>query len=127
MKMMLSLAVAVILTGCGGNSPTYAADATGACLTANGASVDPDPSNVDYIAAAAAEGSLRATLGENEAIVSFERNAGDATDTKVAYAAFSEAFGGSSDGKLSQKGNAVISWSKSPTGEERATVEDCLG
>jgi hypothetical protein len=49
-------------------------------------------------------------------------NRGDAHDTLTGY----EAFGGSEGPKLYVKGNAVLAWDDTPTGDEKATVDGCL-
>lgn len=109
--------------GCGGSEATYTADSAAACLSSNGADVDPDRENVDYIALDAARGALRAEFDSHEVIVSFHRNASDARDAEEVY----EAFDSDSDDRIDQSGNAVMAWSNAPTDEERKTMEGCLG
>lgn len=97
-------------------------DATRACLEGTSADVDPDPENVDYIALGAGRGAIRAEFDSHEVILSFSRNVSDAKDVKAAY----DALPGSDEGRIDQKGNAVMAWSNAPTDEELKTVKDCL-
>jgi hypothetical protein len=111
-------------------------DATRACLEGTSADVDPDPKNVDYVALSAGRGAIHAEFDKrglckpracHEVILSFSRNASYAKDVKAAYESGGvRVYPGSLDGRIDQKGNAVMAWSNAPTDEERKTVEDCL-
>ena len=118
---LTALASATFLAGCGGGSETYSLEPTVSCLRDAGADVRTGDEAVDYIAQFAANGALIARVGETEAIVSFGRTSRDAGDTAAEYEAFNV-----SDEELTQKGNAVVAWTKTPTDRERETVEGCL-
>ncbi len=117
--------LSLVAAGCGssGGGSSYDADAVANCLDGRGlADVDPDRSNVDFIAGAASGGALRAEFGGREVIVSFYRDSSDAKDAEDAY----EQVPGEADGNLMRKGNAVIAWTDTPTDEERDAMDQCF-
>lgn len=122
---VLTVALLVGATACGGGDENYSAEATGDCL-AEDVVVKTSEEELDYVAAEAGEGALEAELDENTVTIAFERTSSDAEDTEASYRVFIDAFGGSSDGKLERKGNAVLLWEKTPTDAERKFVDDCL-
>ena len=109
-------------SACGGSEAHYTRSATVACLDRQfvvpkllgGSSRD-------------REGAINATVDESRVIVNFDRTAGDAKRTMLAFEAQAEAAGEpTTDEVLERRANAVILWDQVPTDEERELVEDCL-
>jgi hypothetical protein len=128
MRAVVGLATVALLAACGGDGETYSVEATSACLQEELGSdrVSTNPDDLDFVAADAPGGGIRAEVGESEieAMLAFGRTEGDAATLEGQYEVFAEAFDGESS--LSRHGNVVIAWSFDPTDEERALVEDCL-
>lgn len=124
---LLVVAVAYTRSSDTGTARYYSSDATSACLSGKGMKVDADRGNVDMIAQGAAEGAYRATVGENEVVVSFHRNADDAQDSEAAYKMFNQSFGGSEGSeKTGRRANVVFSWSYTPNDDEQSLADACF-
>jgi hypothetical protein len=92
----------------------------------DGAQVNSNKADLDYVAEDSGEGAFEADLGRNSVTVVFERTAGDADRTMSAYELFGEAFDASTEDILFQKNNVVIAWNKTPTDDEKSKIEGCL-
>ena len=117
---MISIAVSVA-AGCGGGDTTsYAIDPTAECLASlPDVELDPDRSNVDYIAADADGGALRLQASGVEAILSFARDTKQAEGINESYSEFPGVL-------LVLKGNVVIAWTDEPSDDNADAVAGCL-
>jgi hypothetical protein len=122
--LALGLALAACGGGGGGGSAHYAVDPTANCLASlSGVQVDPDRTNVDYIAQEATGGAVRITASGAEAILSFASDTKQANGIEKQYAGIQEGLGGA---KLERKGNVVIAWTDQPSADDDHAVTNCL-
>jgi hypothetical protein len=121
----LGLVVVLVLAACGGGG-SFQRDATADCLRDAGADVSTTKDDLDYVAQAASGGGIYAKVDGTAVTVSFDRTEQDAERTEAAYKVFADAFDSPVDDILKRKGNAVLMWDATPTGEQSSTVEDCL-
>lgn len=125
-RLLLLLAVAVWLTGCGSSEPqAYTKVASAKCLIGRGVRTKPVPQSVDFVAWSAEGGSFRATLGDNFVTVSFGPTAEKANGIADAYRRFAATNVGVSD-VLRQEGNAVMLWHLHPSDGDISLVTGCL-
>jgi hypothetical protein len=120
----LVLLVGLIIAGCGGESKTYSAAKTRACLVQHGRVVRDVPAS-DLVASAAEGGSFAVPFGTNVAIVSFGNDRDGAERVVRAY----QRFRGKNIGLLDvlhAERNAVILWAIHPLDEHVRAIEDCL-
>jgi hypothetical protein len=119
-RILVLTIAALALVGCGGDSGSAASpDSVADCLENDGASVERNISDLDYIAQDAGVGALGAEVGGNTATLVFERSDSDASATAQAY----EMFGAS---ELDQRGSLLVVWDKTPTDAEKETLGACL-
>jgi hypothetical protein len=125
-RLLLLLAVAVWLSGCGSSEPqAYTKVATAKCLTTQGVRTKPVPQSVDFVAWSAEGGSFRATLTDNFVTVSFGPTVAKANGIADAYRRFAASNVGVSD-VLRQQGNAVMLWHVHPSDTDISVVTGCL-
>jgi hypothetical protein len=120
----LVLIVGLAVAGCGGETKTYSAAKTRACLVENGRVVTSPPAS-DLVASAAEGGSFAVHFGTNTAIVSFGTDRDGAERIVRAY----QRFRGKNIGLLDvlhAEGNAVILWAIHPLDDHVKAIEDCL-
>jgi len=115
------VALAALPAGCGGGAGLYDARATQKCLGARGLATS--HADADFIARTAPNGSYLVTVSPTRVNVSFWQSHDDAEHELDAYGA----FGAGDDALMYVKGNAVLAWEDTPTGEERSRVDGCLG
>jgi hypothetical protein len=64
--------------------------------------------------------------GTNRAVIAFERSNGAAGETEKRYRSVYEALGGSPEGRLVRKDNAVVAYGSRPSVSEREAIERCV-
>lgn len=122
--LIVGVTSAAVFVGCGGTSTSnHDFAAVSSCVTdgAAAAGLENAPDGLDLIAEKAGEGAVALKGDAQEVQVVVERSSGDADKTADGYRAF-----GANDDNLIVNGNVVVAFTKTPTDEERALVEDCL-
>ena len=128
MRWALLAVLAIALTGCGSKSSeaNYTRDATAECLSA-GYEVHVDHAHTDTIASAASGGALEIDLRDDlRLIIAFGLTVDNAKSTEAAYRTFAKVIGAPADKVLDRRGNAVLWWSDTPTGDETEIALNCL-
>lgn len=131
----LFLTLTGVASGCGGgDGKTVTAADLERCLKDDDVLATLGSEELDYVAEAAGDGGIYVNYGDpipdapngNRANVAVERSGSDAKRTEAAYKVFAKAFSSSTEDVLMRKGNVVVLWDKTPTDDERSTIEDCL-
>jgi len=120
----LALVLGLAAAGCGGETKTYSAAKTRACLVENGRVVTGVPAS-NLVASAAEGGSFSVRFGSNVAVVSFGNDRDGAERIVRAY----QRFRGKNIGLLDvlhAEHNAVILWAIHPLDDHVRAIEDCL-
>jgi hypothetical protein len=131
-RLVLLLAVAAIVAGCGvRNSTPFSPKASAACLRSHGfTSVTTDPTQVGFIAAFADDGGLRATSPEHNILtVAFAADAQSSSTSSL-----EDAFRSHAPKSLRPhmgdimfvNRNAVLVWTTGPSSADSDTVNRCL-
>ena len=119
---ILAVAAALLLAGCGKNTPTYSLGKTSDCLTGKGVRLG---GQLDFVATTATGGAVRARLPHNALTLVFGLTPGDADNIDAAYRRFHASNVGIDD-VLRQQNNAVMLWQAHPVDEDLALVTGCL-
>jgi len=115
-------AVALVLAGCGKDTPIYSLTKTETCLRSKGVVLG---GRLDFVATTATGGAVRAQLRDNQLTLVFGRTKDDADGIDAAYRRFHSANVGIDD-VLRQQGNAVMLWHEHPSDPDLAFVTGCL-
>jgi hypothetical protein len=129
-RLLLLAPLALLLTACGQSTvKPFLPGATATCLRGQGFQVSTTDADVPLVAAAAANGGLRATPkdGGNTLIMAFAENGKDAVEVErrirhVAPPALRPHLGD----VMTAKRNAVLLWTVSPTAAQQQAALDCL-
>jgi hypothetical protein len=126
----LLLVLAVVLAGCGGSSTApFTAGPTAKCLKTKGFRVTTDESQIGFVAAAAANGGLRAVpAGGNALTIAFGSDGKNASESLVpAFKRFASPHYRKHFADIfEQKRNAVLIWTVAPTPALLQTALGCL-
>jgi len=119
---ILAVAAAVLLAGCGKNTPSYSLGKTSDCLTGKGVRLG---GPLDFVATTATGGAVRAHLPHNALTLVFGLTPSDADNIDAAYRRFHASNVGIDD-VLRQQNNAVMLWQAHPADDDLALVTGCL-
>jgi hypothetical protein len=119
---ILAVAAALLLAGCGKNTPTYSLEKTSDCLTGKGVRLG---GPLDFVATTATGGAVRAHLPNNALTLVFGLTPDDADNIDAAYRRFHASNVGIDD-VLRQQNNAVMLWQAHPADADLALVTGCL-
>jgi len=129
-RVPLLLAVAFALAACGGNSTApFQAGPTAKCLRAKGFRVTTAEAKIGFVAAAAANGGLRAVPPDGNALtIAFGSDGKDAVQHLIpAFRRFaSPHYRKRFSDIFERKRNAVLIWTIAPTVEDLQTATGCL-
>lgn len=120
--LLLVVACALFLAGCGKNTPTYSLSKTSKCLTGKGVRLG---GPLDFVATTATGGAVRAHLPKNAVTLVFGHTSSDADNIDAAYRRFHSSNVGIDD-VLRQQNNAVMLWQAHPADSDLALVTGCL-
>jgi hypothetical protein len=121
LKVMLILAAAALLAGCGGDDEKRV-DKVASCLKKDyGDFVSTDKPDLDLIAGAAKEGGISIETEKNEVNISFH---GTETVAKKAVTVYQAAR--AAPKKVERHGTAVVAYTAKPTAQQERTIETCL-
>jgi hypothetical protein len=123
--LLLGLAAALLLAGCGAGEPeAYALEPTRGCLEDAGHDVTTE--DVDFVASTATAGALRADLAPDQHVtISFGETDNEAERTAQAYRNFASPDI-QIDQVLERHRNAVLLWGAPPSEDERGPIVGCL-
>ncbi len=119
---LLAVVAAILLAGCGKNTPTYSLEKTSDCLTKKGVRLG---GPLDFVATTATGGAVRAHLPDNALTLVFGSTPGDADNIDAAYRRFHASNVGIDD-VLRQQNNAVMLWQAHPADADIVLVTGCL-
>jgi hypothetical protein len=133
-RLVLLLAVAVLVAGCGvRNSTPFSAKASAACLRSHGftsVTTDPNPGKIGFVAAFADDGGLRATSPDHNVLtVAFAADAQSSSTSSLEDSFRSHApksLRPHMGDIMSVNRNAVLIWTISPSSNDSDTVNRCL-
>ena len=118
----LAVVAAILLAGCGKNTPSYTLGKTSDCLTKKGVRLG---GTLDFVATTATGGAVRARLPHNALTLVFGSTPNDANNINAAYHRFHASNVGIDD-VLRQQNNAVMLWQAHPADTDLALVTGCL-
>lgn len=118
----LVVVAAILLAGCGKNTPSYSLEKTSSCLTDKGVRLG---GPLDFVATTATGGAVRARLKTNALTLVFGLTPDDADNIDAAYRRFHASNVGIDD-VLRQQNNAVMLWQAHPADADLALVTGCL-
>ena len=127
-RVLLLVALALLLAGCGDTEPSvYKAEPTAKCLRKEGYRVTTDPEKLGIVEANTANGGLLASKPGNALRIAFGANSDDALGIQRAFRRFAPKSlrPNISDVMRAQK-NAVLLWTVTPPLEEMNGVFACL-
>jgi len=129
--ILLGLAAALVLAGCGGgSSKPYTAAATAPCMRTKGfTKVTTDPLKVGFVAGFAQNGGLRATAkgGRNVVTIAFAADASGVPGTEEAFKKHASGiYKRHIADVMRSHGNAVLVWTVTPTETQLDDAVSCL-
>ena len=127
-RVVVLVAVALLVAGCGNSEPSvYKAEPTAKCLRGNGFRVTTDPTKVGVVAAAAPNGGLRAFEPGNALTIAFGESSDDALGIQRAFRRFApKSLRPNIDDVMRVQKNAVLLWTVTPPVDEMNNVFGCL-
>jgi hypothetical protein len=129
-RLVLLAPLALVAAACGSSTvKPFLPEPTAKCLRGESFTVSTADRDVPLVAAAAANGGLRATPqgGGNTLIMAFAEDGKDATNVERAIRRVAPAtLRPHLQDVMSAKRNAVLLWTVSPTAAQQATALDCL-
>jgi hypothetical protein len=130
-RVAVCLVVLAVAAGCGApSSRPYTAAGTVACLRDKGFTrVTRDPKKIDFIAAFAENGGLRAHAADGNVLtIAFAADEAAAPSTVAAFRTNASPFYKKRIADILQsERNAVLVWATAPTQRQIDTVKGCLG
>lgn len=122
LRVMLVLAAAALLAGCGGDDDEKRVDKVSSCLKKEyGDFVSTDKADLDLIARSAKDGGVSVITESNQVNVSLH---GTEAIAKSAVTAYENAA--AKPKKIERHGTAVVVYTAKPTAQQERTIEACL-
>jgi hypothetical protein len=127
-RVLVLVAVALLVAGCGNTEPSvYKAEPTAKCLRGKGYRVTTDSAEIGVVAAAAPNGGLRAFEPGNALTIAFGESSDDALGIQRAFRRFAPSrLRPHIDDVMRVQKNAVLLWTVTPPLEEMNEVFGCL-
>ena len=130
--LLLALAAALVLAGCGppkGHTPgVFTLGATKRCLTKAGLRVAANPPDLDFVTQSAPNGALRSRKDAKTFTIAFGNTRDDSDLLVKGYMRSATTPQGRKrlNSLLDLEGNAVVFWLTEPTAPEKDFVRACL-